>query len=392
MTKEEIKNTVNSTREKLKKLEEKAYTESKGKYPIIKNQIAIYNDDLDFIERNLDKNLDENDLSLFEGLLKDINETADLDLESFVKENRLDSPIGESIVALQMAALDNEKKLTEEEANVETPPVENVIAAATQTEEVVEETTEVTEEVAPATPEAPIENDLDQVNTEEIINSLDSTPIEEVEPIPQDLVNDMINASNEATPVEEVQTEEVAPVMEAPVENVQSVEPTQTEEIANVPTQLVDINAIDNILNTLDVPSTPAVENEAPAAPEVTAPIMETPVAEQPVAVEAPIAPEMVATPEVTAPVMEAPVVEQPVAVEAPVAPEMVATPEVAAPVMEAPVAEQPIAVEAPVAPEMVATPEVAAPVMEAPMMEQPMIPEAPVMEAPQGPTLTLTP
>lgn len=362
MTKEEIKNTVNSTREKLKKLEEKAYTESKGKYPIIKNQIAIYNDDLDFIERNLDKNLDENDLSLFEGLLKDINETADLDLESFVKENRLDSPIGESIVALQMAALDNEKKLTEEEANVETPPVENVIAAATQTEEVVEETAEVTEEVATVTPEAPIENDLDQVNTEEIINSLDSTPIEEVEPIPQDLVNDMINASNEATPVEEVQTEEVAPVMEAPVENVQSVEPTQTEEIANVPTQLVDINAIDNILNTLDVPSTPAVENEAPAAPEVTAPIMETPVVEQPIAVEAPIAPEMVATPEVTAPVMEAPVVEQPVAVEAPVAPEMVATPEVAAPIMEAP------------------------------MMEQPMIPEAPVMEAPQGPTLTLTP
>ena len=339
MTKEEIKNTVNSTREKLKKLEEKAYTESKGKYPIIKNQIAIYNDDLDFIERNLDKNLDENDLSLFEGLLKDINETADLDLESFVKENRLDSPIGESIVALQMAALDNEKKLTEEEANVETPPVENVIAAATQTEEVVEETTEVTEEVATVTPEAPIENDLDQVNTEEIINSLDSTPIEEVEPIPQDLVNDMINASNEASPVEEVQTEEVAPVIpEAPVENVQPVEPIQTEEIANVPTQSVDINAIDNILNTLDVPSTPAVENEAPVAPE------------------------------------------------------MVATPEVTAPVMETPVVEQPIAVEAPVAPEMVATPEVAAPIMEAPMMEQPMIPEAPVMEAPQGPTLTLTP
>ena len=281
MNKEELKTYLDSTKEKLKLLREKAFKEEKEKYPIIVMELETYEGDIEFIEDNLDHDLDENTLETFKILLDQINETADLDLKQFINETGLDTPLGQAFIAMKRAALDNEKTLTEEK-NVEIPPVENITAQAEATEVPAKEV-----------------NELDQVNTEEIINSLEDTP--NVEPVPQDLVNDMIAAS-EASEVDEK--------AEAPVEE----QPIQT-----VPTQDVDLNAIDNILNTLEEPTN---ENVAPV------------VEEQPVAVEAPVAPEVAAEP------VQAPV-EQPVAVEAPVVPEMVA------PTTDA-FAQQPIAAPAP--------------------------------------------
>ena len=381
MAREDIINSVRSTRDKLKMLEGKAFAEDKGRYPIIKNQIDSYMDDLDYIENH---NLGDD---LAEELLSEINETADLDLETFVKEKALDTPAGELLAILQRAALDNEKELPEDVQNIEIPPVENIIGAAEATEEVpIEETPEV-EEVA---------NELDQVDTEAIVNSLDEEPKEEFAPIPEDLANEMINAANEAeanAPTEEETVEEtplvednvpevepipvediaqpeeinetveeaapeVAPVVEeaapeevvteAPVEEAPVAEPVQ--DIANVPTQDVNVAAIDDILNTLD----------APAAEE--APVQET--AAEPVAEEAP-------TQEVVAPV-DTPPMEEAVAepVATPVV-EEVPTQEVIAPVDTPPMEEavaQPVAApvveEVPVQ-EAVPAPEVVAPVVE---------------------------
>ena len=333
MNKEELKTYLDSTKEKLKLLREKAFKEEKEKYPIIVMELETYEGDIEFIEDNLDHDLDENTLETFKILLDQINETADLDLKQFINETGLDTPLGQAFIAMKRAALDNEKTLTEEK-NVEIPPVENITAQAEATEVPAKEV-----------------NELDQVNTEEIINSLEDTP--NVEPVPQDLVNDMIAAS-EASEVEEK--------VEAPV--------VEEQPIQTVPTQDVDLNAIDNILNTLEEPTNenvaPVIEEqpvavEAPVAPEVAAEPVQAPV-EQPVAVEAPVAPEVVAEP------VQAPV-EQPVAVEAPVAPEVIAEP------VQAPI-EQPVAVEAPVVPEMVA------PTTDA-FAQQPVAAPAPQVEGP---------
>ena len=420
MTVEELRNNVESTKEKLKALEEKAFTDDKGRYPIIKNQILINLGDIEFIEKHMDRNNDEEDMELYTELLEHINRTADLDLEKFVKENQLDTPVGEALVAFQMAAMDVEKGLTEEEKNVEIPPVESIIEKAEE------------------------ENELDQVDTNAIVDSLDNEPVEEVEPIPQELVDEMLaqdEAAKETTeevvteeaPVEEV-TEEVeeaipvediaqpeeeqtiaveqpevveatpevepvvteAPVVEQPVEETVVAPEVQPEapvqEIANVPTQDVNIDAIDNILNTLDAPA-----QEAPVAEQAVEETVATPV-------DVPPMEEAVATPEVT-PVVEAPAQEAVAApVDVPPMEEAVAAPEVAAPVVETPVAEEVIAAPepapaAPVVPDIqVAIPDVAgvAPVSEAPVMEAaPVAPEmvAPVMEAPvvEGPTLAKT-
>lgn len=292
MTKEELQEYINSTREKLNRLEDKAFKEAKGKYPIIKNQNEMYRNDLDFYERNLVHDLDESTLNMFKESIDEINKTADLDLEEFIKESNKEDSVEIIAAAAHQEASKDEvveevqevttEVVTEETPTVDTTTVEEapVVEQPAQEEMVAPEVVaETTEEVAQeVTTEEPV-NELDQVDTQEIINSLDSEP--EIQPIPQDLVNDMIAADGLLDTTETVEeTAEVTP--------------------QELPTQEVDINAIDNILNTLE------------AQPDVT-PVEETPVAEQPVQVEAPVAPEVVAAPEV-APVMpEAPIMEQPV-------------------------------------------------------------------------------
>ena len=376
MTVEELRNNVESTKEKLKALEEKAFKDDKGRYPIIKNQIIINLGDIEFIEKHMDRNNDEEDMELYTELLEHINRTADLDLEKFVKENQLDTPVGEALVAFQMAAMDVEKGLTEEEKNVEIPPVESIIEKAEEA------------------------NELDQVDTNAIVDSLGNEPVEEVEPIPQELVDEMLAQDEaakaeateevveeapveesteevgEAIPVEDVQPEvveatpevapvvEEAPVAETPAEEtivapeVQPEAPVQ--EVANVPTQDVNIAAIDDILNTLDAPV-----QEAPVAEQAVEETVATPV-------DVPPMEEAVATPEVT-PVVEAPTQEAVAApVDVPPMEEAVAAPEVATQVVETPVAEEVIAAPepAPAAPEV-------APVVEAPVAPSPVVEQA---------------
>ena len=140
MTKDELKKYLDSTKEKLQLLEKKAFEEKKEKYPIIKLEIETYQGDVEFIEDNLGRDLDENTIETFKTLLDQINETADLDLEDFVKETGLDTPLGEAIVAMKRAAMDNEQVLKEDQnVEVNIPPVEDIIAKAeeTPTEEVV---------------------------------------------------------------------------------------------------------------------------------------------------------------------------------------------------------------------------------------------------------------
>ena len=293
MTKDELKKYLDSTKEKLQLLEKKAFEEKKEKYPIIKLEIETYQGDVEFIEDNLGRDLDENTIETFKTLLDQINETADLDLEDFVKETGLDTPLGEAIVAMKRAAMDNEQVLKEDQnVEVNIPPVEDIIAKAEETP---------TEEVA---------NDLDQVNTEEIINSLEPAPAEEAEPIPQDLVDEMLAA-------------------DAPAE--------EAQEVQNVPTQDINIEALDSILDTLTPPEELFKDEPVQEGPVPVAAAAGT----TPVQPESPSEPGQVYTTETNdgqtieytvsqdgtaaagMTVDAGAAVEQPVAVEAPVAPEV---------------------------------------------------------------------
>ena len=424
-----LQDKVKEIRGQIDAFEQKAYEGSKATYVAIKDKLDLYRENLDFIESKSNETLDEHEGYLFDKMLDDMAESLNNDVDKFVEENGLESPLGLMFLALEKAAADNEKELTEEEKNIEIPPVETIIEKAEGIKDVEEGT-----------------NELDQVNTEEIINSLDNEPTETVEPIPQDLVDEMIaqDEASKAETTEEVVEEQpvdaapevVEPVVEevAPVEEAPTVETTvevaqpevitteaPVEEIANVPTQDVNLEAIDNILNTLDAPT---AEQPVDAAPEVA------PVAPEAVAapVDVPPMEEAVATPEV-APVVEAPVVPEAVTAPVDVAPmeETVAAPEVATPVVETPAAEEVIAAPeaAPAVPEVqapiveqaveqvaqeVAQEVVAAPTVEAVAPVVPEVPaapavdsipavdgmaqpvEAPVVEAPavDGPTLTL--
>lgn len=282
MTKEELKNYVDSTKEKIEQLEKKAFEENKSKYTIIKLQTEIHRNNVEVVESNLYHDLDENTLETFKIILDDTNRTLDMDTESFIKESSEERPVLiESVASKHTDEYD--KELYEEE------PTEEVVETVEEAAPVAEETT----------------SDLDQVNTEEILNTLDDAP--SVDPVPQDLVNEMLAAANEPT-VEEPAAE----VTEQPQQEVQA-----------VPTQDINIDEIDALLNGLSEPSVEAgtvVDGSAgttsavAGAPEeqpVAAPEVAAPAYEEPVAVEAPVAPTMDAFAQQPI-VTEAPVVEGP--------------------------------------------------------------------------------